>query len=85
MVVKCGGCADAGIDTWFCPDCLEAEDGECGRCEERAVDGSNFFACGVHLPGHHSSGDQQLDRQARADFGREILSHAYHATDTMAT
>jgi len=80
--VKCGGCAHYGVETWFCPDCLDAGAGECGRCEERDANYSDAHDEQVVDKG---SSTQQLDHKARAVFGREILSHAFQATDSMAT
>jgi len=81
-VVKCGGCAHFGVETWFCPDCLDEGAGECGRCEERDAEASNAQEKQVV---DTCSSAQQLDHKARAVFGREILSHAFQATDSMTT
>ena len=77
MVVKCGECGELGIETWFCPDCLD-EQGECGRCLDRAEDRASGVTCGA-LGGALSVSDER----SRADLGRGILTQAYQVSESI--
>jgi len=77
-VIKCAECGENGIETWYCPDCLENAS-ECERCAERQVMTST----------HNTSAAFNIfgavESHTRANLGRDMLSKVYGASDAATT